>query len=151
MDIKERLDIEMKKAAKARDKLRLSTIRLMRNAITTAEIDTGKTLAEPEMIEILGRLGRKYQDSIEAFQKGNRPELVEKEKAELNILNEFLPEPLAPGEISEMVRKAIGRVGAKSQKDMGRVMQELKPEFAGRASGRDVSEEVKKQLTLISK
>jgi uncharacterized protein YqeY len=150
MDIKARLAEEMKQAAKARDKLRLSTIRLMRNAITNAELEKGKDLDDTAVIEILGKLARQYEDSIEAYKKGNRADLVEKETAELNVLKRFLPQALSPEEIAEMVKGAIERLGATTQKDMGKVMQELKSEYVGRASGKDVSEEVKRQLAANS-
>ncbi len=150
MDIKTRLEEDMKQAARSKDKLRLSTIRLMRNAITNAELEKGKELDDGAVIEILGKLSRQYEDSIEAYKRGNRADLVEKETTELDILKEFLPQALSPEEIAEMVKGAIEGLGATSVKDMGKVMQELKSEYVGRASGRDVSEEVKRQLAAIS-
>ncbi len=150
MTIKAQLDQEMKAAAKAREKLRLSTIRLMRNAVGNAEIDQGKELEDAQVVEILSKLAKQYQDSIEAYQKGNRPDLVEKEQTELKVLQEFLPKQLSPGEIAEMVKGAVERFGAKGTNDMGMIMKELKIEYAGRASGKDVSEEVKRQLAQLS-
>ena len=140
----------MRSAAKAKDKLRLSTIRLMRNAIGNAEIEKGEALEDSAVIEILSKMAKQYHDSIEAYQKGNRSDLEEKEKTELRILEEFLPPQMSPVEISDMVKKAVERLGAKGPKDMGLLMKELKSEYAGRASGKDVGEEAKRQLAAVS-
>lgn len=116
----------MREAVKARDKLRLSTIQLMRNAISNAEIEKGKDLDDPDVIQVLSKLSKQYQDSIEAYQKGNRPDLEEKEKTELCTVQEFLPRPMSPEDITGMVKNAIEQVGAKGLKDMGKVMQAVK-------------------------
>lgn len=150
MNIKTRLEQEMKQAAKAKDKLRLSTIRLMRNAISNAELTDGKDLDDDAVVETLSKLARQYEDSIDAYKKADRVDLLEKETQELQILKEFLPQPLSRQDIEQLVKNAIERLDAKSIKDMGKVMQEIKSEYIGRASGKEMSEEVKKQLTEIS-
>jgi uncharacterized protein YqeY len=92
---------------------------------------------------------KQRQDSIESFEKGGRPELAEKEKRELAILNQYLPAALSGEELSRLVRETIIEIGATSKAQMGAVMKELTPKVAGRADGRTVSQEVQRQLALL--
>ena len=98
----------------------------------------------------MSKLKKRHQESIEAFEKGNRPELAAKEKAELKVIEEYLPAMMTPEEIAAMVKSAVGELGAGGMKDMGKVMAALKDKYIGRADGKAVSEEVKRQLSELA-
>jgi uncharacterized protein len=145
MDLKENLLQEMKAAMKDRNKVRLAAIRLMRDAIQKEEINGG-VLDDNGVISVFSRMCKQRKESIEAFEKGNRQDLADREKAELDVLMEFLPEQMGPDEMSKLIEDAVVQTGAQTMKDMGNVMKALKGKFEGRASGKDVSEAVKKRL-----
>lgn len=143
----ERLVEDMNRAQKERDKLRLGAIRWMRDTLQKHAKETGKSsLDDTEAAEVLGKLAKKYRESIEQARQAGRVELAEKEEAELRVLEEYLPRQLSNAEIEEMVRETISEVGAKGPGDMGTVMKALKPKWAGRADGKTVSEIVKAKL-----
>ena len=154
MGIKSRLEDELKKAMKAKDGPRLSASREILGVIKYAELNKGegqdKDLCEAEEIQILSKLKKRHLESIEAFEKGNRPELAQKERAELKVIEEFLPAMMSPSEIEHMVRKSIEELAAQGLKDMGKVMAKLKDKYTGRADGKAVSEEVKRQLSELA-
>lgn len=147
--LKKRLDDDLKKAAKAQDKVYLSTLRLVRAAIKNKEISLKKELDDKEVIETISQLVKQRRDSIEQFKKGGRQDLVEKEEAELEILLSYLPRQLTRDEIKEKAFKVIKETGAKSSKDFGRVMKVLMEELKGSADGRTVSEVVKECLSAL--
>ncbi len=147
MSIKEQIDKEMVTAAKAKDKAKLSALRMIKAAVHNREIDARRDLTEPEMLQVLSSLVKQRQDSIEQFKKGNRNDLVEKEEAELGIIKSFMPEQMSGDEIEEEISKAISETGAIGVKDMGKVMKALMPKVAGKADGKLVSELVKKRLS----
>ncbi len=147
MDLKEKIFNEMKAAMKDRDKVRLAAIRLMRDAIQKEEINTTKDLDDEGVISVLSRMCKQRKESIEAFEKGSRQDLAEREKAELNVIMEFMPEQMGPDEVSKLIEDAAAETGAKTMKDMGKVMSALKGKYEGRASGKDVSDAVKKRLS----
>ena len=154
MGIKSRLEEELKKALKAKDGPRLSASREILGAIKYAELNKGedqdKVLSEAEEIQVLSKFKKRHLESIEAFEKGNRPELAEKERAELKVIEEFLPAMMSPAEIAAMVKDAVVELGAQGLKDMGKVMANLKDKYTGRADGKAVSEEVKRQLSELA-
>jgi len=142
---------DMNRAQKERDKLRLGAIRWMRDTLQKHAKETGKScLDDSEAAEVLGKLAKRYRESIEQARRAGRIELAEKEEAELRILEEYLPRPLSTDEIEGMVKEAISEVGAKGPKDMGAVMKALKPGWAGRADGKTVSEIVKTKLNELA-
>jgi uncharacterized protein YqeY len=147
MTLKEQLTDAMKQAMKAHDNLRLSTVRMIRSTIQNREIDQKRELDDQGVIEVISTLVKQRRESIRLYQEGNRPDLVEKEEAELAILIGFLPAQLDAGEISELVAKVIRETGVVSIKDMGRVMKALTPLTAGRADGKMVSDIVRQQLS----
>jgi uncharacterized protein YqeY len=146
MSLKEHLNESMKTAMKARDDLRLSAVRMVRSAIKNREIEQKKEMDDQGIIEIISTLAKQRRESIRMYQEGNRPDLVEKEEAELSILLGFLPAQLSSAEINELIDKVITETGAQSAKDMGRVMKALTPLTAGKADGKAVSEAVKQKL-----
>jgi uncharacterized protein YqeY len=106
----------------------------------------GSTLDDSDALAIVRKEVKKRQDSVEAFEKGDRPEMAAAEKAEIDILNTYLPQQLSPAEVEALVKSAIAEAGATSRKDMGAVMKILNEKAAGRADGRTLSAEVQKQL-----
>jgi uncharacterized protein YqeY len=145
--IKAQLDSDIIAAAKAKDKLRLSALRMVKTAMHNKEIDLKRDLTEPEMLQLLASLAKQRADSIEQFKNGGRMDLVEKEEAELKIIKGFMPEQMSEKDVEEEVGKAIAEVGAVGPKDMGKVMKALMPKVAGKADGKLVSELVKKRLS----
>jgi len=154
MALKARLGQELKKALKAREADRLHAVREIMGALNYAELnkkgDQAAPLTDQEETRVLSKLKKRHQESIEAFEKGNRPELAAKEKAELQVIEEFLPAMMGPEEIAQMVKEAIAGLGAQGMKDMGKVMAALKDNYVGRAEGKVVSEEVKRQLSELA-
>lgn len=140
---------DMLGALKSGDKFRADTLRYLLSAIHNAEISKGKdaTLNEEELIEVLQKQVKQRQESIEAYKKGERADLVEKEQKELEIIKGYLPEQLPDGEIKKLAEEAIKEVGAKDPKDMGKVMGALMPKVKGLADGSVVSRVVKEQLS----
>lgn len=146
MSLKDQLDESMKTAMKARDTLRLSAVRMVRSMVKNREIDQKIELDDLGIIEVITTLAKQRRESIRMYQDGNRPDLAEKEEAELAILLEYLPTQLSAAEISELVDRIITETGAQGAKDMGRVMKVLAPLTAGKADGKTVSETVKQKL-----
>lgn len=146
MLLKDQLNESMKAAMKARDDLRLSAVRMIRSMVKNREIDQKKELNDQEIVEVISTLVKQRRESIRMYREGNRPDLVEKEEAELAVLLGFLPAQLSTSEIEELVERIIAETGAQGAKDMGRVMKALTPLTAGKADGKTVSETVKRKL-----
>jgi uncharacterized protein YqeY len=147
MTLKAQLNDAMKQAMKAHDQLRLSAVRMIRAAIQNREIDQKLELDDQGVREVVSTLVKQRRESIRLYQEGNRPDLAEKEEAELEILLGFLPAQLDEAEIGELVAQVIRETGVVSIKDMGRIMKALTPLTAGRADGKIVSDIVRKQLS----
>lgn len=145
MSIQDRLSEEMKAAMRARDSLRLGTIRMARTALKNAEIEARQALDDAAAIKVLSTLVKQRREAAEAY-RATRPELADKEEQELLVLQEFLPAQLSEAELEEMIAKAIAEYGASSMRDMGAVMKLVTPQTTGRADGKLVSEIVRKQL-----
>lgn len=146
MSLKEQLNESMKTAMKARDDLRLSAVRMIRSMVKNREIDLKKELNDQEIIEVISTLTKQRRESIRMYREGNRPDLVAKEEAELEVLLDFLPAQLSSAEIDALVDRIIAETGAQGAKDMGRVMKALTPLTAGKADGKTVSDTVKLKL-----
>ncbi|HNV57091.1 MAG TPA: GatB/YqeY domain-containing protein [Smithellaceae bacterium] len=142
-----KLNEDMVTAAKAKDKIRLSALRLLKTALHNKEIDLMRPLNETETMQILSGLVKQRKDSIEQFAKGGRQDLVEKEEAELKILQDFMPAQMSDEEVEALIKKAIADVGALSVKDMGKVMKALMPQITGKADGKAAGEKVKALLS----
>jgi len=145
MNIQEQLVEAMKIAMKARDNLRLSTIRMARTALKNAEIEAREGLDEAAAIKVLSTLVKQRREAAEAY-RGTRPDLAEKEELEVAVLQEFLPAQLDEAALQRLVARAIAESGATSMRDMGAVMKLITPQTTGRADGKLVSEMVRKQL-----
>jgi uncharacterized protein YqeY len=147
MSLKDKLTEEMKGAMKSQDKLKLSTIRMLLSAVKYKEIDLGKALSEEEIIETVTSSVKQRKDSIEQFKSAGRKDLVEKEEAELKILQGFLPEQLSVEEVEAEIDRAVAEAGASGMKDLGKVMKLLMPKVTGRADGKMVSDKVRERLS----
>ncbi|HSL91456.1 MAG TPA: GatB/YqeY domain-containing protein [Candidatus Limnocylindrales bacterium] len=147
MGLKDRLQKDMQKAAKERTPLALSALRMALAEIKNREIEARGELADDAILKTLASMVRRQSESVELFLKGHRPELAEKERAEIAVLSAYLPEGLSGAEVEALAREAIASAGAKTPSDMGRVMKELMPRVAGRADGKLVSEVVRRLLS----
>ena len=147
MTLKSRITDDMKHAMRAKDAARLSTIRMLLAAIKQREVDERRELAEADVLAVVDKMIKQRRDSIAQFDKGNRPDLAANEKAEIDVLSAYMPQPLSEGEIDAMIADAIAGTGAAGPAGMGKVMAELKPKLAGRADLSAVSAKVKARLT----
>lgn len=147
MTLNEKIVAELKASMLARDSDRTGALRLIKAAFGYAQIEK-KTdlLTDEDAIVVLQKAAKMRRDSIEEFEKGGRAELAAKERAELKVIEEFLPKPLSPEELTELVKAAITETGATSKKDMGLVMKAVQAKAAGRADGRTLSGIVSKLL-----
>ena len=149
MTLSEQVDHDIKEAMKAKQADRLGVLRLLKAAIKNAALEKGGqagVLDDAEATAVIRKQVKQRQDSIEGFEKGNRPELAAKEKAEIETLNTYLPQALSPEELGRLVDEAIAKAGATGKAQMGAVMKALTPKVAGRADGRTLSQEVQKRL-----
>ncbi|QWV93666.1 GatB/YqeY domain-containing protein [Geomonas oryzisoli] len=146
MQLRERLNAELKEAMKSRDTLRLSTIRMVLSSVKNRDIELRRELNDSEITEAIVTLCKQRRESIRLFKEAGRQELVDKEEAELALLMGYLPQQLTREELAELVAKVIAEVGATGGKDMGKVMKAIQPQVAGRADGKLVSEVVKEKL-----
>lgn len=147
MSLEERLVDEMKQAMKSNDKLRLSTIRMIRSAVKNKEIEQRKKLDDEGIIRVIQGMMRKGEDSIEQFQSGGRIDLVEKEKNEIEILKSFLPQALSQEEILRIIDQSIEETQASSLRDLGKVMKSIMPKLGGKADGKLINQLVKERLS----
>jgi uncharacterized protein YqeY len=147
MMFKETVDRDMILAAKSKDKIRLSALRMLKNGLHNREIDLKRELDEVEFLQLLSSMVKQRKDSIEQFEKGGRMDLVEKEQAELKVIEEFLPAQLSEADLDAAITEAIHETGAASARDMGKVMKVLMPKLTGRADGKAVGEKVKARLS----
>ena len=145
--LSERIDTELKQAAKAQEKRRLGTLRMLKSAMKYREIETGKPLEDADIVGVVGTLIKQRRDSAAQYTAGGRPELADAENEEIKILEAFLPRQLADDELAALVQEAIAASGARGPKEMGGVMKALMPRVAGKAEGRRVSEAVKAALS----
>ena len=147
MSLEERLLEEMKLAMKSNDKLRLSTIRMMRSALKNKEIELRRKLEDEEVAKVIQAMVRKGEESVEQFQTGGRMDLVDKEKKEIEILKSFLPQPLSQEEILKIIDQSIQETQASSLKDIGKVMKSVMPKIGGKADGKQINQLVKERLS----
>ena len=150
MSLRSRLEEDLKEAMRSHDALRRSVIRYVRSEVQNEEISSQTELDDDGVIKVLGRQAQQRRDSIEAFAKGDRQDLVDKEKAELAVILEYLPEQMSRAEISRLVRQAIEETSATGPGDMGRVMGWVMPQVRGRAEGRQVNAVVSELLNSLS-
>ncbi|GHB56642.1 aspartyl-tRNA amidotransferase subunit B [Psychrosphaera saromensis] len=146
MNLKDQLKEAMKDAMRAKAKLSLTTIRMVMAAIKQREVDERIELVDEDVIAILTKMVKQRRDSQAQFESADRPELAEKEAAEIVVIEAFLPQPLTEEEVTSLVAQAITSSGASGMQDMGKVMAELKPTITGRADMGKVSGLVRAQL-----
>jgi uncharacterized protein YqeY len=146
MSLKDTITDDMKSAMKAGEKDRLKIVRLILAAIKQVEVDTRKELDDAAILGVLEKMVKQRRDSVEQFQKGDRNDLADIELAEIVVLKEYLPEPLAETEIDALIDAAIEATGADNIRDMGKVMGQIKTKAAGRADMGAVGAKVKARL-----
>lgn len=144
--LKQRITEDMKAAMRAGEKTRLGTIRLILSAIKQVEVDTRKILDDNDVLAILDKMVKQRRESISQYEKAGRDELVAQEQAEIDIIQDYLPEQLGDEEIDSLIDEAIAQTGATDLRDMGKVMGILKPKMQGRADMGAVSARIKQQL-----
>jgi uncharacterized protein YqeY len=137
---------DMREAMKAREQVRVGALRMLMAAVKNTEVEKLHELSDDEVIEVIAREAKRRRESIEAFEKGGRTDLIEKETGELEVLEAYLPEKLSEDELASLVDQAIAETGASTPKQMGEVMKALMPKLRGRADGAQVSAMVKARL-----
>ncbi|MBP6913794.1 MAG: GatB/YqeY domain-containing protein [Candidatus Levybacteria bacterium] len=147
--LKETLEEDIKKAMLDRNENVLSTLRMLKSAIQYAEINKGVNYSatDEDVIDVIGKEVKKRRESIDLYEKGGRPELAEKEKKELDIIQRYLPEQLQEDEIKKIVNEAISTTNASGIQDMGKVMGIIMQQVKGKADAGTVSSIVKSRLT----
>jgi uncharacterized protein len=140
MSLQARIQQEIKAAMLAKDADRLSTLRLLKSALGYVQIEKKvDELSDSDVVTVIQKEAKKRRDSIEQYSNGGRPELAEKEARELAVLETFLPQPLSPEELEQLVRSAIQELGATTKKDMGPVVKAVQAKASGRADGKAIS------------
>ncbi len=148
--LKDKIQEDLKAAMLARDEAKLSAIRMLKSALQYHEIQkggAGYTATDEDVIDVIGREIKKRKESIELYEKGGRQELADKEKAEVDVLQAYLPEQMSEDEVRTLVEEAIKQTGASSMQDMGKVMGALMPKTKGKADAGLVSQLVKQKLS----
>ncbi len=146
--MEKKIDSDLKEAMKARDKVRLSTLRMIKAALKNVQLEKRETeLDDDEVIGVISGQAKRRSESILAFEKGDRPDLAEKEKAELEIIRGYLPEQLGEEELLKMISEAIAEAGASTKSDVGKVMKLVMPRVRGRADGKQVNQLVAARLS----
>jgi uncharacterized protein YqeY len=142
----EQVRADLTESMKARDAEKTSTLRMLQSSFKYAQIESRQELLDDEALAVIRKAVKQRLDSIEQYTKGNRPELAEKERREMEILKAYMPPELTDEEIEAGVREIIATTGAQSKKDMGKVMKEAAARFKGRVEGRKISDVVGKLL-----
>ena len=145
--IRERLTVDLKDALQAKDETRISTIRMARAEILYKDKEHGKDASEEQILRILQSMIKKGEEASRQYEKGGRPELASKERAEIEIIKVYLPAQMDEKEVREEAKAVINEVGVASMKDMGKVMGILTKKLAGRVSGTLLSQTVKEILS----
>src|SRR5262245_23960939 len=142
----EQIRADLTDAMKARDAEKTSTLRMLQSAMKYAQIEVGHELGDDEALAVVRKSVKQRHDSIEQFTKGNRTDLAEKERRELDILKAYMPPELSDTELESGLREIVASTGAQSKKDMGKVMKEATARYKGRADGRKIQEIVSRLL-----
>jgi uncharacterized protein YqeY len=142
----EQIRADLTEAMKARDAEKLSTLRMLQSSLKYQQIEAGHELSDDEALAVIRKAVKQRQDSIEQYEKGNRPELAAKERAEMTMLQTYLPPELSDAEIESGLREIIASTGAASKKDIGKVMKEATARYKGRVDGRKIQEIVGRLL-----
>ncbi|PSJ41408.1 glutamyl-tRNA amidotransferase [Zobellella endophytica] len=146
MSLKDQLSEQQKNAMRARDKVRLGTLRMLLAEIKQREIDSRETLDDDGIIAVVTKMVKQRKDAASQFEQAGRQDLADNERQEIAVLQEFLPQPLTEDELDTLLRQAIADTGATGMQDMGKVMAVLKPQIQGRADMGKVSAIIKAKL-----
>ena len=149
MSLTAKIDQEIKDAMRARETPRLSALRMLKSSLKYAAIEKGgadNQVTDAEVLVVVRKRIKQCQDAVEGFEKGNRPEQAAKEKAEITLLQTYLPAAIPADELSAIVRQVIEETGVSGRAETGAVMKAVMPRVAGRADGKTVNTEVMKQL-----
>jgi uncharacterized protein YqeY len=147
MKLLDTVNADIANAMRAKETIRLGALRLLKTALTNKSVEKGRDLDDNEGLQVIGTLIKQRRDSIEQFQKGGRQDLVDREAAEIKVLEGYLPPPVSEAELAQIIDAVVADTGAASAKDMGKVMKGVMSRLAGRtADGRVVSDLVKKRL-----
>jgi uncharacterized protein YqeY len=146
MSLIAKIEDDLKEAMRARDELRTGTLRLTLAALRSSEKELGRPLKDDEELQVLQRERKRRNEAAEAFRDAGREEQASQEERELEVIEEFMPEPVAEEELERIVDDAIAETGATSLRDLGRVMADVMPQVAGRADGSTVSQLVREKL-----
>lgn len=145
--LQEQIDVDLRDAMRAKDEIRLSTLRLLKSAVTYAGIAKNtEKMDDVEIVKVIQREVKKREEAIENYVKGARPELAEKEKKELAILQSYLPAQIPEEELARIVEQAVAKTGASTKAQMGMVIKEVMAEVQGRADGKRISALVSRKL-----
>ena len=150
MSLFEQIDKDYVQAYKAKETVRIGVLRLLKTAVKNRLVDLrrpGGTLSDEEMLDVIIKEGKQRQDSIEQYTAAGRPDLAEKEAAELAIIQDYLPKALSPEELNQLIEATISEVGATTPRDMGKVISSIMATHKGRVDGKVLSEAVKARLT----
>jgi uncharacterized protein YqeY len=146
MSLIEKIEGELKLAMRARERERTDALRLTLASLRSAEKELARPLKEDEELQVLQRERKRRTEAAEAFREGGRAEQADKEERELEVIQEFMPEPISDEELERIIDDAIAETGATSLRDLGRVMADVMPQVAGRADGSTVSQLVREKL-----
>jgi uncharacterized protein YqeY len=147
MALKEKITVDMQDAMRSKDSEKLNAIRLLQSSIKQKEVDDRVEIDDTMILNIIEKMLKQRRDSIEAFKKANRNDLVAKEEFEVKLLQTYMPEPLSSEDVEKEIDSAIKAADAKSMKDMGTVMNAVKLKVSGRANMAEVSQKIKEKLT----
>jgi uncharacterized protein len=147
MALKEKITVDMQDAMRSKDSEKLNAIRLLQSSIKQKEVDDRVEIDDTMILNIIEKMLKQRRDSIEAFKKANRNDLVAKEEFEVKLLQTYMPEPLSSEDVEKEIESAIKAADAKSMKDMGIVMSAVKLKVSGRANMAEVSQKIKEKLT----
>jgi uncharacterized protein YqeY len=147
MALKEKITVDMQDAMRSKDSEKLNAIRLLQSSIKQKEVDDRVEIDDTMILNIIEKMLKQRRDSIEAFKKANRDDLVAKEEFEVQLLQTYMPEPLSLEDVEKEIDSAIKAADAKSMKDMGTVMNAVKLKVSGRANMAEVSQKIKEKLT----
>lgn len=146
MDINSELEADLADAMKLRDEVRMTTLRLLKSALKNYQIELGHDLSMPEALGVLQKEAKKHQDSIEQYENAHRQDLADEEKAELEIIKNYLPEQMSEADVEKVVEEVIKSSGAQGQSDMGKVIGLVRQQTAGTADGGLIAKIAKQKL-----
>ena len=147
MSIKQTISEDMKTLMRAKDTARLGAVRLLQASIKQKEVDERIELTDDQVLSVIQKMLKQRKDSIEAYLKANRQDLIDQEQLEIDVLTKYMPEPLSDAEVSKIIDDVIAEVNATDMKDMGKVVGILKSQISGRADMGQVSKIVREKLT----